>query len=336
MKKFNQLLKKYPFILIDVGAAGGLMPRLTSTIENIKVIGFEPDERNFNKMIEEGKLKNPNYEILNTALYSEKTKLNLYLTKKSHDSSIYKPNTDVVKLFPNPERYEIVEVQLIETENLNNLLVQNHISLPHFIKLDTQGSELDILKGGSSCLDHVIGIETEIEFIELYENQPLFGDVDTYLRGYNFELWDLRKVFSKRAQGFDLGKKKGQLISGDALYLKKIDSIISQMDNFKDLYEKRCYAINSLLISNAYGLLDYGFKIFNSTKELFSVDEQKELLKGFKKRRYLTINSSFSHHRYHIHLGASKFLDWLRMEIQPYDSVGKVGDLDLGNKIKMG
>ena len=150
-----------------------------------------------------------------------------------------------------------------------------------------------------------------------------------------FELWDLRRVFSKRTQGFNLGKKKGQLISGDAFYLKKIDSIISQIDNFKDLEEKKSYIINSLLISNAYGLLDYSFNIFNSTKELFSDDEQKEILRGFKKRRYLTIKSPFSHYRYHIYLWASKLLDWLRKEIQPYDSAGKVGDLDLGNEIRI-
>src|SRR5207248_2510884 len=60
-----------------------------------------------------------------------------------------------------------------------------------FIKLDTQGSELDILQGAGFLLDDCLGLQLEVMFSPLYEGQPLFADVDTYLRSRGFVLWRL-------------------------------------------------------------------------------------------------------------------------------------------------
>jgi len=60
-----------------------------------------------------------------------------------------------------------------------------------FIKLDTQGSELDILKGSDKILrSPLIGLEIEMEFISLYKDQPLFGDVVNFLGSKNFQFID--------------------------------------------------------------------------------------------------------------------------------------------------
>ena len=70
---------------------------------------------------------------------------------------------------------------------------------PDLIKLDTQGSELDILKSLSkNNLNNVLGIEIEVEFIEMYKNQPLFGEINSFLSKNNFEILDLRTHRSYR------------------------------------------------------------------------------------------------------------------------------------------
>src|SRR5207249_2189584 len=62
-----------------------------------------------------------------------------------------------------------------------------------FIKLDTQGSELDILRTvDDSQWPDVLAVEVEVEFAELYTNQPLFFDVDGFLRSKGMVLFDLR------------------------------------------------------------------------------------------------------------------------------------------------
>ena len=47
------------------------------------------------------------------------------------------------------------------------------------MKIDTQGHELPILKGSVDYLYNAIGLEIEVEFAQLYRNQPLFNQVDT-------------------------------------------------------------------------------------------------------------------------------------------------------------
>lgn len=54
------------------------------------------------------------------------------------------------------------------------------------IKLDTQGSELDILRGASRALSSCTLIEIEVEFNPIYEGQNLFCDVDRFLRDRGF------------------------------------------------------------------------------------------------------------------------------------------------------
>ena len=47
-------------------------------------------------------------------------------------------------------------------------------------------------------LNNVLGIEIEVEFIEMYRNQPLFGEINSFLSKNNFEILDLRTHRSYR------------------------------------------------------------------------------------------------------------------------------------------
>ena len=78
------------------------------------------------------------------------------------------------------------------------------------LKLDLQGYELEALKGCGSLLERIKIITTEIEFVALYDNQPLFGDIDVFLRAHGFRLLNLYELYTH---------PDGQLTAGDAVYL---------------------------------------------------------------------------------------------------------------------
>ena len=61
------------------------------------------------------------------------------------------------------------------------------------MKLDTQGSELDILRGAVRAWD-VRHLEVEVAFNEIGDGAPLFGEVDSFLRANGFALWRLRDL----------------------------------------------------------------------------------------------------------------------------------------------
>ncbi|MDX2426946.1 MAG: FkbM family methyltransferase [Cycloclasticus sp.] len=78
------------------------------------------------------------------------------------------------------------------------------------LKLGLQGYELVALKGCGKLLESIKIIAIEIEFIPLYDGQPLFGDIDVYLRAQGFRMLNLYELYTH---------PDGQLTAGDAVYL---------------------------------------------------------------------------------------------------------------------
>ncbi|MFA6263016.1 MAG: FkbM family methyltransferase [Candidatus Babeliales bacterium] len=69
---------------------------------------------------------------------------------------------------------------------------KNSIGHVDFIWLDTQGSELSILKSAPRILKTVKAMLLEVEFVELYKDQPLFTDVKTWLEANGFKFVAMR------------------------------------------------------------------------------------------------------------------------------------------------
>lgn len=98
--------------------------------------------------------------------------------------SLYKPNKVLLEKYQG--LYEVttpIAEHQVQTKAIDDISGLSDID---YIKIDVQGGELSAFKGGQSSLDKVLVIHTEVEFAEFYENQPLFADVDQYLRSRGF------------------------------------------------------------------------------------------------------------------------------------------------------
>jgi hypothetical protein len=95
------------------------------------------------------------------------------------------------------------------------------------LKADTQGTELSILRGAQRSLDEtLVSVELEVEFVQLYRDQPLFPDIDLFMRNHGFMLVDLGNLLChKWRNSVSLGGRKGQLLAADALYLRSPDGL---------------------------------------------------------------------------------------------------------------
>ena len=78
------------------------------------------------------------------------------------------------------------------------------------LRIDTQGTELDVLKGAGRCLKRVRLIWTEVSFRHLYEGSVLFSDVHAHLTREGFRFHSLHEGF----RGSDR-----ELLQADALFL---------------------------------------------------------------------------------------------------------------------
>jgi FkbM family methyltransferase len=190
-------------IIIDVGAAdcGKLNTSNTYYL-------FEPELEAYDRLV--NRLKdNPNVKIFNTGLYNKKCTKRLYVTKKRQCSSLLVPNQNVINKYK-AYRFEVEYEMDINVDRLDSYIT-NDIGIVDLLKLDTQGTEYDILVGCGDLLKNIRKIVCEVEHIELYKNQKLFQDVTHYLKQFDFEFVNWKRQV----------RWGGDLIFGDAVYINK-------------------------------------------------------------------------------------------------------------------
>jgi FkbM family methyltransferase len=203
---------------IDVGAANGLVCEHWFPFkECIDLVMFEPDKRSYKELKEAGAL------VFNTALGEKSEMRELYLARKPEVSSIYKPNRSFLDLFPNSERWDTLDVVPVELKSLNEL--EGEIGQVDFIKLDVQGAELDILRGSNCVLNDVLALEVEVEFLELYKGQPLFGDVCEYLSDHGIQFFDFVTLYRYGRKELN---RKGQCVFADALFMRAPEDVVTR------------------------------------------------------------------------------------------------------------
>ena len=71
---------------------------------------------------------------------------------------------------------------LLQTYKLDTLVEKNNYPYPDLIKMDTQGSELDIIKGATKVLEHCKYLILELQDIDYNINSPKSNDVIEYLK----------------------------------------------------------------------------------------------------------------------------------------------------------
>jgi Methyltransferase FkbM domain len=81
-----------------------------------------------------------------------------------------------------------------------------------FLKIDTQGTESEVLEGAERIFPRIVGVMVEMSTVELYRGQCLYDEMDAYLRHLGFTLWNL-------APGFR-DPKSARLLQFDGVYFR--------------------------------------------------------------------------------------------------------------------
>ncbi len=176
--------------IIDVGARWGATSAWFRLPGLAKLYGFEPDAEECARLT--AILDPKTDEFFPIALGSHDDEVTFHVTAEPACSSIYPPSEWMRSRFPSlTEAMRPVRTIQVPTQRLDTWATEQQIDRVDFIKLDTQGAELDILQGAEKTLGNVLGIEAEVIFNPLYDGQPVFSDVDEFLRKHGFQLWRL-------------------------------------------------------------------------------------------------------------------------------------------------
>ena len=74
---------------------------------------------------------------------------------------------------------------------LDHLLANTAYSKPDMVKIDTQGYELEILKGAEQTLSNASAVLLEVSLIDIYKNVPLVDEVMLFMKIRGFVLFDI-------------------------------------------------------------------------------------------------------------------------------------------------
>ena len=117
----------------------------------------------------------------------------------------------------------------VDTLSLDHILATGHadIPAPDFLSLDTQGSEPDIIEGAATAIGaHVLALVVEVEFVQVYEDQKLFGDIAKRLDQLGFDFVRFHQLSDAEPFRLPLGMRgEGFQLSADALFFRRLSSV---------------------------------------------------------------------------------------------------------------
>lgn len=216
---------------VDVGSAGGLHRRWRPFQPLLSAILFEP--RDGGKVT--GELGRGKTRIYPLALSDRAGEVDLHITRLANMSSFLKPDPAVF------ERYrkknvdaQVIRVESVPIERLDALAAIDGFT-PDVLKIDTQGSELLVLKGAEQSLRSVLVAEVEVSFFRRYVNQPVFAEIEHWMNERGFELVELHRLKRYRAANSlgirqpltADGQRSGRVAYGDAIFMRSPSSILS-------------------------------------------------------------------------------------------------------------
>ena len=204
--------------VLDVGVRRGIDARWLRAGSLLDVIGIDPDEAECRRLQEASAGWPFRARYLPYALGAPgEREAVLHITRNPGSTSIYQPNREFVADFRYASEMAVVATAPVKLTTLDDVC-RHHAIAPDHLKIDTQGYELNVLKGGESALRSVKLLELEVEFNPQYQEQPLFGEVDAHLRQHGFVLLGLRRSFWRRDSAGLPTSNGGQVMHGDVLY----------------------------------------------------------------------------------------------------------------------
>ncbi len=196
-----------PKFLCDIGANNGIwayvLKQMNPTLEHI--VFFEPQTQ-YQEKLQKLSLPNTTKVIYPWGLGDQKEEL---FIKGGTASASFFDVEKQTEYFPNSlsDKQESVEIKL-----LDEIYSQDNLPIPDLIKLDVQGFELNVLKGGIKTLRKTKYLVIELSFRQFYKNQPHIWEIFQFLQENNFVM--IGKGFEWRSP-----KNSSELLQMDAIFM---------------------------------------------------------------------------------------------------------------------
>jgi FkbM family methyltransferase len=176
--------------IFDVGGYHGLISiAYHNLFPQSNVYTFEPFEESFH-ILEKNIQDYPSIKPYKVALSDKIGENSLHINQSAATNSLLASSKTGSPIDTLTASYKTIN---IKTDTIDNMVVKHHIDRLDILKLDIQGGEIRALQGAAQMLSEkrINLIYCEVEFITIYESQPLYHHIATFLQNYGYQLFDI-------------------------------------------------------------------------------------------------------------------------------------------------
>ncbi len=169
-----------PALVLDIGAASGSWARLAAGVwPHARVFGVEPNEAN-RAALERTRAELPSFDYW-LGLVGPEAKQRVEFRPQDVDTSVLSET-------------EGEDTAVAKMLTVDELLEQQRLPAPDFVKLDVQGYELEVLRGASRALEQCQAILLEVSFRRFWRGAPVAHEVIAYLVERGFVWYDVAGI----------------------------------------------------------------------------------------------------------------------------------------------
>ncbi len=268
--KLAKLLESVaPLRSLDVGARGIPAKTMLAMAWAVDAVGFEPDTEECGRLnaYYAGPANNPfrQARFFPVALGEGAQGRMLYLTKHRGSSSLLSPIESRTEEFMRGDYGKVERTSAVDTVPLDRFLREQGLAGTVHLKVDVEGLELEILHSAPELLSSsLLAVDAEVAFMQTRKGQPFYGEIETFLRQYQFmpmgftELHCWRRLskskYPKKVKGA-VPFSRGQLVHGNMLFMKKPEAVFAQSPR---------QILAAAFIAMNYGYLDHALYLLQN------------------------------------------------------------------------
>lgn len=196
--------------VLDIGAnAGQFAAHIRKVLPEARIYSFEPLAAPFHKLVHAMR-GDGNFEAFQVAVGSQEGESDFDMHEFSVASSMLQPSEKFARIVPAVVERTTVRVPVI---TLDRWAERHELATPLLLKMDVQGFEDHVIRGGRKTIGLASAVISEVSFAGLYQGQPLFEDILQLMASLDFRCGGMLDSFCD--------KETGEILEADALFLPR-------------------------------------------------------------------------------------------------------------------
>ena len=255
----------------------------------IYYVMYDADKNCIEQIEQKFSTTNSNYKVINSGVGEREEERILNINYDPNTSSFLNLNKKYAEYYYSTESgydyivgdsYSLVKKVKMKVKTLDRLCFENNVPYPDVLSMDTQGTELEILRGAPKSLNSSVAILTEVAFLPFYEDQPLFFNIDQYLieNGFVFCNFHAEHAEASPYRGAIGIRSKGIKVAADVLYLKSPEYICKNNSTKKEKYQQ---LMKLAYVALVYGMLEYALNCIKLSRDYYIYKKEESTIFNF-------------------------------------------------------